>query len=273
MRQVRWLLAGLGLLAAADAVTSQIAYRQLVGAIDAFLRVAGDESVNGRFVANTLSFSIATSIAVGVSMVVLTAVLIHALRRPSQVARVTGIAAMIMLVLIQIVGISANPNLFADPSIEITGDLEATWDALLPTWFVWTHYAVETAILVAAVAVGVKLSTAKATEYFALRHLVAADDRRLWPGQFADVRMQLRSDPRAVVVPSVAVQAGQQGSFVFVVTDGQDQLTAGTAVKVASVDDRTNDARSSSATSSSGATSASSSGSPSGGGVSVTEHR
>lgn len=55
---------------------------------------------------------------------------------------------------------------------------------------------------------------------------------RLWPGQFADVVLELRSDPHAVVVPSVAVQAGQQGSFVFVVTDGRVQMRPITVARV-----------------------------------------
>jgi multidrug efflux system membrane fusion protein len=42
-------------------------------------------------------------------------------------------------------------------------------------------------------------------------------DRRLWPGQFANVVVQLTTDPNAIVVPTAAVQAGQQGPFVFVV--------------------------------------------------------
>ncbi len=42
--------------------------------------------------------------------------------------------------------------------------------------------------------------------------------RRLWPGQFVDVVLTLRTDPRATVVQSVAVQAGQQGQYVYVVT-------------------------------------------------------
>ena len=42
-----------------------------------------------------------------------------------------------------------------------------------------------------------------------------ADDA-LWPGQFVDVAMTLTSED-AVVVPAVAVQPGQQGTFVFVV--------------------------------------------------------
>ena len=44
-------------------------------------------------------------------------------------------------------------------------------------------------------------------------------DRRLWPGQFVNVVMTLATDPSAIVVPSVAVQGGQQGSYVFVVKE------------------------------------------------------
>jgi multidrug efflux system membrane fusion protein len=46
----------------------------------------------------------------------------------------------------------------------------------------------------------------------------ANKDQRLWPGQFVNVVMTLATDPSAVVVPSAAVQDGQQGRFVFVVT-------------------------------------------------------
>jgi len=47
------------------------------------------------------------------------------------------------------------------------------------------------------------------------------DDRRLWPGQYVNVVVTLSTDPKAIVVPSVAVQAGQQGSYVFVVNGEQ----------------------------------------------------
>ena len=46
-------------------------------------------------------------------------------------------------------------------------------------------------------------------------------DRRLWPGQFVNVVVTLTTDPKAIVVPSVAVQTGQQGTYVFVVTQDQ----------------------------------------------------
>jgi membrane fusion protein, multidrug efflux system len=42
-------------------------------------------------------------------------------------------------------------------------------------------------------------------------------DRRLWPGQFVDVILTLTTTPNAVVVPSQAVQTGQQGQYVFVI--------------------------------------------------------
>jgi multidrug efflux system membrane fusion protein len=46
-------------------------------------------------------------------------------------------------------------------------------------------------------------------------------DRRLWPGQFVNVVVTLTTDRAAVVVPTTAVQAGQQGQYVFVVKSDQ----------------------------------------------------
>jgi len=54
-------------------------------------------------------------------------------------------------------------------------------------------------------------------------------DRRLWPGQYLNVKLVLGIDPHAVVVPSTAVQAGQQGKFVYVVQ--QDGKAVTTPVK------------------------------------------
>ncbi len=42
-------------------------------------------------------------------------------------------------------------------------------------------------------------------------------DRRLWPGQFVQVRLLLSTDPHALVVPAGAVQSGVNGEFVYVV--------------------------------------------------------
>lgn len=44
---------------------------------------------------------------------------------------------------------------------------------------------------------------------------------RLWPGQFVTVVITLTNLPNAVVVPSQAVQTGQQGQFLFVVKPDQ----------------------------------------------------
>jgi multidrug efflux system membrane fusion protein len=47
------------------------------------------------------------------------------------------------------------------------------------------------------------------------------DTRHLWPGQFVNVSVTLTTDRRAVVVPTAALQTGQQGQYVFVVKPDQ----------------------------------------------------
>ncbi len=42
-------------------------------------------------------------------------------------------------------------------------------------------------------------------------------DKRLWPGQFVNAALTLTTQRNAVVMPSAALQAGQQGQYVFVV--------------------------------------------------------
>lgn len=43
-------------------------------------------------------------------------------------------------------------------------------------------------------------------------------DRRLWPGQFTDVTLTLAVERDRVVVPSAAIQTGQQGQYVYAIT-------------------------------------------------------
>ena len=57
----------------------------------------------------------------------------------------------------------------------------------------------------------------QATGTIKLKAEFANRDRRLWPGQFVDVALTLAQQPNAIVVPSQALQNGQQGQFVFVV--------------------------------------------------------
>lgn len=42
-------------------------------------------------------------------------------------------------------------------------------------------------------------------------------DHKLWPGLFVQVTLNLSTDPKAIVVPAIAVQASQTGQFVYVV--------------------------------------------------------
>ncbi len=46
-------------------------------------------------------------------------------------------------------------------------------------------------------------------------------DHSLWPGQFVNVVIHMATDPRAIVVPSVSVQAGPEGQYVYVVKNDQ----------------------------------------------------
>ncbi|NJL07778.1 MAG: efflux RND transporter periplasmic adaptor subunit [Methylacidiphilales bacterium] len=70
---------------------------------------------------------------------------------------------------------------------------------------------VENAVDLATGTVGVKASMPNAEDL-------------LWPGAFASVTLMLGEEPGATVVPSAAVQIGQEGPFVFVVKDDKAQL-------------------------------------------------
>lgn len=64
------------------------------------------------------------------------------------------------------------------------------------------------------------------------------EENQLWPGQFVSVLLELYRQPDAVLVPTPAVQTGQDGLFVFVIDkDGKAQVQSVTAGRV--VDDRT----------------------------------
>jgi membrane fusion protein, multidrug efflux system len=57
----------------------------------------------------------------------------------------------------------------------------------------------------------------RATGTIRLKAVFANTERRLWPGQFINVALTLTTQPDAVVIPSEAVQVGQEGQHVFVV--------------------------------------------------------
>ena len=108
----------------------------------------------------------------------------------------------------------------------------------------------------------------KATGTIKLKGTFANRERRLWPGQFVNVVLDLTAQSNALVVPSQALQTGLEGQYVFVVrpnltaesrpvvigrpfngqtviekglqagdrvvTDGQFQLVSGTKVQIKS---------------------------------------
>lgn len=61
------------------------------------------------------------------------------------------------------------------------------------------------------------------TGTFRLKSEFANADNALWPGQFVNVRLQVRTDDGALVIPSEAVQRGPDGDYVYQV-QGDDTV-------------------------------------------------
>jgi multidrug efflux system membrane fusion protein len=60
-----------------------------------------------------------------------------------------------------------------------------------------------------------------------LKAVFGNKDQSLFPNQFVNIHLVLEDRPQALVVPSAAIQSGQQGSFVWVVdTDAKGTATA-----------------------------------------------
>ncbi len=58
-----------------------------------------------------------------------------------------------------------------------------------------------------------------ATGTISLKATFANDDARLWPGQFVSVTLRLGTQANAIAAPSVGIQIGQNGPYVFLVKD------------------------------------------------------
>ena len=56
-----------------------------------------------------------------------------------------------------------------------------------------------------------------ATGTIKMKGIFTNSERRLWPGQFVNVVLSLTTEPNAIVVPSQAIQTGQEGQYIFVV--------------------------------------------------------
>jgi multidrug efflux system membrane fusion protein len=63
----------------------------------------------------------------------------------------------------------------------------------------------------------VENSVDSATGTIRLKALFDNPATRLWPGQFARVLVRLNDSANSVIVPTTAIQTGQDGKFVFVV--------------------------------------------------------
>ena len=50
-----------------------------------------------------------------------------------------------------------------------------------------------------------------------LKGTFANHEKKLWPGQFINIVLTLTTEPNAMVIPSQAIQTGQEGQYVFVV--------------------------------------------------------
>ncbi len=71
-----------------------------------------------------------------------------------------------------------------------------------------------------------------------LKGLFPNTDGKLWPGQFVNATLILKERPNAILVPSQAIQTGQEGSYVFVVQPGM-KVERRTIVVGASLDGQT----------------------------------
>jgi multidrug efflux system membrane fusion protein len=71
------------------------------------------------------------------------------------------------------------------------------------------------------------------TGAFKLKGTFQNKDRRLWPGEFVDVALELSMQKNAVVVPTRAIQTGQLGEYVYVVRS--DSTAESRAVKTTAV--------------------------------------
>ncbi len=78
-------------------------------------------------------------------------------------------------------------------------------------------------------------SVDKTTGTISLKGLFQNENRRLWPGQFVNATLTLAVIRQAVLVPSEAIQTGQEGPFVYVV--GRDMKVAAQPVAAGAVID------------------------------------
>ena len=73
------------------------------------------------------------------------------------------------------------------------------------------------------------LSTSTGT--ILIKGTVDNQDEFLWPGEFIRVRLQLREEPNAILVPAQAVSIGQEGPFIYVYNEAESTVQYHKVVK------------------------------------------
>lgn len=71
------------------------------------------------------------------------------------------------------------------------------------------------------------------TSMFQLKAEFPNTNNQLFPGQFAQTRVQVGADARALVVPTAAVQRGPNGEYVWLITDQRPNAPADSAAPAA----------------------------------------
>ena len=61
----------------------------------------------------------------------------------------------------------------------------------------------------------------QASGTIALKATLANEDEALWPGQFVDVSVLVKTVPGIATLPANAILVGQQGTYVFVIKQDQ----------------------------------------------------
>lgn len=111
---------------------------------------------------------------------------------------------------------------FTIPEVELQSVLDPYRAGETMTVEAWDRS--ETAVLATGVLSTVDNQIETATGTLRLKAEFTNDDERLFPNQFVNVRMRVRTLEQAVVIPSAAVQFGSRGTYVYIV-DAEQKAT------------------------------------------------
>lgn len=113
---------------------------------------------------------------------------------------------------------------FTIPETEVTGVLDAYRANKNLTVEAWDRDGQQRLALGSLAGLDNQIDTATGT--LRLKASFSNDDGRLFPNQFVNVRLHVRTIEKAIVIPGAAVQYGANATYVFVVADGKAQMRA-----------------------------------------------